>query len=110
MAKIKASKRNYRKGYHRHIHTYRKLDESHKYSKLLLLFYSIECGLKCLLMEKWNIMSINEIDHDAEKLDIMNTHNISKILKALGYQGMIHFPNIQTCHNDYANVETYHQV
>ena len=107
---ITADKREYRKGYNMHLSTYKTIDDTHRNSSRLLLFYSVECGLKYLLMDKWGIASLKEIGEDHEKLNMLSTHNLNIMLKALGQQGMVKFLPFKTCHNDSVDAVTYHQV
>lgn len=107
---ISADKKEYRRGFTRHFATSKTLPEKNIYSRRLLLFYSVECGLKYLLMDRWGIMNIEQIVFDEEKMNILRTHNINAILKELGQQGMAKFPPIKTCHRDTIDISTYHQV
>lgn len=107
---ITADKRDYRKAYNRHKVSSEKLDEKSSYSKNLLLFYSVECGLKYLLMNKWDILSINEIEQDEEKRRLLGTHNLKAILKVLGQQGLADFSSFRTNHGDIVDINTYHQA
>ena len=88
---------------------YRSLSSENKYSRRLLLFYSVECGLKYLLMDRWGILSVSEIESDKEKEGLLGTHNLREILKALGQQGMVSFSSFKTCHGDFVNIAEYHQ-
>lgn len=105
-----ADKRDYKKGYNRNIASYKVLTEKNVYSKRMLLFYSVECGLKYLLLNKWGIVDLNQIEKESEQEKLLYSHNINAILKELGYQGMITFPVLRTIHNDPVNIEAYHQV
>lgn len=51
-----ADKRDYRKGYEKHYQSYKRLkgENADIYSRRLLLVYSVECGLKYKLLDKWN--------------------------------------------------------
>lgn len=110
MATIIAGKRDYKKGYHRNISAYKELTERNIYSKRLLLFYSIECGLKYLLLEKWGVIDVNQIEKDSERGKILFSHNLKGILKELGYQGMMKFPVLKTIHNNKVDAMEYHQI
>ncbi len=105
-----ADKRDYKRGYNRNIATCRELTERNIYSKRMLLFYAVECGLKYLLLSKWGIMDVNQIEKESDKEKLLHSHNINGILKELGYQGMIKFPILKTIHDDKVGVDAYHQV
>lgn len=114
---ILADMKDYKIGYRKHYCTYRHLDSQNGpvLSKRLLLIYSVECGLKYKLLEKWEIRSTNEIreilkDKDHPKHKVLGTHNIRKIIKELGQEGQFHFPEITTCHKDKISIEEYHQM
>lgn len=114
---ILADKKDYKKGYRKHYHTYQLLNSQNGtvLSKRLLLFYSIECGLKYKLLEKWEVVSSGEIreilsDKNHPKNKILGTHNLRKILKELGQEGEFHFPEIATVHKDKISIEDYHQM
>lgn len=107
---VTANKKEYKKGYNRNIVASRELAEKNIYSKRMLLLYSIECGLKYLLLDKWEIVDINQIEKDSDRGKLINSHNIKGILKELGYQGMIKFPILKTVHDEKVDVSTYHQV
>ena len=53
---ILADKRDYKQGYRKHYVTYKRLrdDNDDLNSRRLLLVYSVECGLKYLLLDKWH--------------------------------------------------------
>lgn len=53
---ILADKRDYKQGYKTHYTTYKKLqrEKSNTNSRRLLLAYSVECGLKYMLLNKWH--------------------------------------------------------
>lgn len=114
---ILADKKDYKTGYKKHYHTYRFLNSQNGtvLSRRLLLTYSVECGLKYKLLEKWEIMSFNEIreisrDKNHPRHDILCTHNLRKIIKELGLEGQFSFPQIKTNHKDNVSAEEYHQM
>ena len=51
-----ADKRDYRRGYEKHYQSYKRLKSQNAdiNSRRLLLVYSVECGLKYKLLDKWN--------------------------------------------------------
>lgn len=114
---ILADKRDYKKGYRKHYHTYQLLNSKNEavLSKRLLLVYSVECGLKYKLLEKWEVVSSEEIreilsDKNHPKHTILGTHNLRKILKELGQEGEFHFPEMATVHKDKISIGDYHQM
>lgn len=114
---ILADKRDYKTGYRKHYHTYQLLNSQNGaiLSKRLLLVYSVECGLKYILLDKWEVVSSEEIreilsDKTHPKHTILGTHNLRKILKELGQEGEFHFPDIATAHKDNISIEEYHQM
>lgn len=77
-----------------------------------MLVYSVECGLKYLLLDKWNEENPQVIldSEDNRRKKILKTHNLEKILKELGQQGNFNFPLLKTVHKDMVTSETYHQL
>lgn len=114
---ILADKQDYKKGYRKHYSTYQHLNSQNGtvLSRRLLLVYSIECGLKYKLLEKWEVVSSKEIreilsNKKHPKNKILGTHNLRKILKELGQEGEFHFSEISTVHKDKISIEDYHQM
>ncbi|MDE7321575.1 MAG: hypothetical protein K2N73_02395 [Lachnospiraceae bacterium] len=109
-----ADKKDYRRGYKKHYQLYKRLREenSNVNSRRLLLVYSVECGLKYMLLDKWNEQNPKNIldSDDSRKKDILTSHNLDKILKELGQQGNFRFPQLATVHKNVVVAETYHQL
>lgn len=108
-----ADKRDYRKGYEKHYQSYRRLkgENADINSRRLLLVYSVECGLKYKLLDKWNEKNPRKIleGTDDKKRDILKSHNLERILKELGQQGNFKFPRLKTVHKGIVDPESYHQ-
>lgn len=115
---ILADKRDYKKGYKKHYSAYKSLGDrgnGEVISKRLLLVYSVECGLKYKLLDRWAINSTNEIreifsDKNNPRHNILGTHNLKKIMKELGQEGQFKFPQIKTVHKDDVTSEELHQM
>lgn len=109
-----ADKRDYRNGYKKHYGLYKKLYNANAdiNSRKLLLAYSVECGLKYLLLDRWHEDNPKKVldGMDKRKREILTTHNLEKILKELGQQGNFKFVQIKTIHRDLVTSETYHQL
>ena len=105
-----ADRRDYKRGYYRNITAYRELTEKNLYSRRMLLFYSIECGLKSLLLDKWGIVDMRQIEKDSDREKLLHSHNLRGILKELGYQGLLKLPTLKTIHNDPVDATSYHQA
>lgn len=109
-----ADKKDYRRGYKKHYQLYKRLkdENSDVNSRRLLLVYSVECGLKYMLLDRWNEENpVNILEgKDNRKKDILKSHNLEKILKELGQQGNFKFPQLETVHKDTVISETYHQL
>ncbi len=110
---ILADKRDYKYGYQKHLAAYRYLNESNHTtrSRCLLLVYSVECGLKCLLLTKWREDSPKQIlaDKNDKRYSIITSHNLLELLKELG-QTRFRFPQITTIHKDIVSAGEYHQL
>ena len=109
-----ADKKDYRRGYKKHYQLYKRLrdEQSDVNSRRLLLVYSVECGLKYMLLDKWNEENPQNIlkGDDDRKKDVLTSHNLEKILKELGQQGIFKFPQLETVHKNIVISETYHQL
>lgn len=109
-----ADKRDYRRGYKKHYESYKRLrmHNSDINSRRLLLIYSVECGLKYMLLDKWRVEDPQKIfeSNDEKKKEILKSHNLGKMLKELGQQGNFKFPTLETVHRNYVVSDTYHQL
>lgn len=109
-----ADKKDYRRGYKKHYQLYKRLNSKNSdvNSRRLLLVYSVECGLKYMLLDKWKEANPKNIfdSTDDRKKEILKSHNLEKILKELGQQGNFKFPQLETIHKDPAASEMYHQL
>lgn len=111
---ILADKRDYVNGYKKHYSAYRVLLENKgaEKSRKLLLSYSVECGLKYLLLDKWHENNPKDILENKEdrRNKIIMSHNLDKILKELGQAGTFRFPQLATKHHEIVSSEDYHQM
>lgn len=109
-----ADKKDYRKGYRKHYELYKRLraNNSDVNSRRLLLIYSVECGLKYMLLDKWHEENPTKImdSADEKKKKVLVSHDLEKILKELGQQGNFKFPQLETVHGNFVSSETYHQL
>ncbi len=109
-----ADMHDYRKGYKKHFVSYKHLksENADVDSRRLLLIYSVECGLKYKLLDKWHIKDPRKIldGGDERKRAILTTHNLDKILKELGQEGIFKLPALKTIHSDLVPSEAYHQL
>ena len=66
---IIADWRDYRSAYSKHLHAFLNWGPTGSdTSKRLLLIYSVECGLKFMLMQSMRIYRVSEAREDIEKL------------------------------------------
>ena len=111
---ILADKKDYRQGYKKHFSAYKRLYECNANinSRRLLLSYSVECGLKYLLLDKWHEENPQNIFANSDDLrkNVLGSHNLERILRELGQQGAFKFPQIKTVHHDSVSSENYHQL
>lgn len=118
---ILADKRDYSTGYRKHYAAYEKMSKNNAdiNSRRLLLIYCVECGLKYRLLNKWGMDNPKELlekakeeldADDKRKREVLSSHNLEKILKELGQQGVFKFPPLKTIHNEVVSAETYHQL
>lgn len=109
-----ADKKDYGRGYKKHFELYKRLKNanSDSSSRRLLLIYSVECGLKYMLLDEWHEEDPKKIldGIDEKKKDILKSHNLEKILKVLGQQGNFKFTQLETIHKDKVMSDSYHQL
>ena len=107
MARLMASRRNYKRAFEKHINSIQNWKTTdNKISRMLLLSYAVECGLKYLAMKKEKINRINTTD--AEIQDYLSTHNIARLLELAGGPTM-RFTTFKTQYGDVVNCENFHQ-
>ena len=110
---ILADRRDYKYGYRKHLAAYQYLERTNKtvQSRCLLLVYSVECGLKCLLLSKWRENNPKDIlaDKSDKRYPIMTSHNLQELLKELG-QTRFRFPQKITVHKNIVSSAEYHQL
>ncbi|MCC8047279.1 MAG: hypothetical protein LIP12_17625 [Clostridiales bacterium] len=111
---LTADKRDYRRGYKKHYETYKRMRENNSdvNSRRLLLIYSVECGLKWMLLDKWREVDPRKILDGADEIrkDILTSHNLQKLIKELGQQGNFKLPQLITIHKEQVSAEMYHQL
>lgn len=112
-----ADLQEYKKGYKKNYEAYYSLyiRNEHTRSRRLLLTYSNECGLKYLVLRKWQILSYKDIEKlvtrkDDPRNEIITTHNLEKLIKELGQAGMFRFPTrLKTTKGIPINSDNFHQ-
>ena len=84
--RINVTRREFQDSYRRHYKLYKETEESVK-TRRLILFYSVECGLKNLLMKDLGKNTYEEFSEccGSEKSELRG-HNISAMLKELNPQ------------------------
>lgn len=111
---LTADKRDYKTGYKKHYGLYKRLQKENSYinGRRLVLVYSVECGLKYMLLDKWHEETSKEIFNgmDERKKKILGSHNLEMILKELGQQGNFKLPQMETIHKEQVSSEIYHQL
>ena len=87
-------------------------DASQDYTRCMILFYSAECGLKSLLLDRWGCLTQKSMDkmYDDQK-DLLGSHDLKKLLHNLDQVSSFSFPNnMQTVHGNWVSVEQFHQI
>ena len=107
---IRADQRDYQSSFHKHYHSYLNGNDDHKISeisRLLLLVYCVESGLKCILMRNARIFSLEKASDELSSL--LASHNFELLLIRLPKSGY-RFPPFKTKHGDQINANTFHQL
>lgn len=81
MSQIIVKRKELERAFNRHISIYRSVQEGKSSVHLLLLFYSVECGLKALILKHIKKNTTEDLNNfiDLSK----HGHNINKLLKEL---------------------------
>ena len=92
--RINVTRREFQDSYRRHYKMYRNTVENEK-TRRLILFYSVECGLKSLLMKNLGKDTYEEFTECClnEKKELIG-HNINAMLKELNPQSEFNLKNI----------------
>lgn len=85
MNRIDVTRREFQDSYRRHYKMYRETTGNEK-SRKLILFYSVECGLKSLLMKELGKNTYYEFTECCGDVKNLTGHNISAMLKRLNPQ------------------------
>ena len=112
-----ADQHEYKKAFSKNKKAFESLYKSgaFKRSRCLLLTYSVECGLKYLLLKQWGVFDYYEIrnimsDSSVMHHNVLKSHNLEKLLKSLNQVGSFRFPTcLHTSKNEAVNAENYHQ-
>jgi len=108
---IKADQRDFRASFQKHYHTYvNSIEDSNKtseISRILMLVYCVESGLKCMLMKKARVFSVDKAGGELEGL--LRTHDFELLLTRLPKAGY-RFPPFTTKHGDTVMPKKYHQI
>ena len=103
---LQADRQDYRNAYNKHWNAWNNTGSVN--SRRLLLTYSVECGLKCALMEKEKVYRVSDAQKEVQ--EVLGTHDFRKLLKKLRIIGTFTFPTIQTNHNDVVQPGQYHEL
>lgn len=109
--RVTADRRDYKNGYQKQYKTYQLLKQNNdsRLCRCLLLNYSVECGLKFLLLDKFRIVNPQKTSMDEEIEGVLYSHDLRKLLKKLG-QTKFKFPIFETRHGDQIDAENFHQL
>ena len=112
--KAVADRKDYKRGYLKHYTAYKMLvnEDSTVSSRRLLLVYSVECGLKYKLLEKWRLLSIANVIQNAQdkRGKVLGSHDLRILLKELGQEGKFHLSPIKTVHREIIAIKDFHQI
>jgi hypothetical protein len=89
MAQVSATQRELENAFKKHYNVYKKIDSTyHPMTRRLLLFYSVESGLKCLLLKKISKNTTDELQsyHEYDYLK-GHGHDIKFLIKAVNLEG-----------------------
>lgn len=108
MAQLRADRKNYKKAFTTHAHSFDNWNIGSINSRRLILCYCVECGLKCLIMKNDKIYKVSQANPDTEK--VLKTHDFRVLLKKVGQAGRYTFRQFPTEYNETVRPEEYHQI
>ncbi len=108
MAKTRADRKNYKRAFQKHAHSYDNWEKGSDISRRLLLCYCVECGLKCKIMQDNKIDRKSQADTDLEK--VPGTHDFRSLLKAVKGAKVYEFKDFQTEYHEVVAAENFHQI
>lgn len=80
------TRREFKRSFKKHYHCYLQM-KGYDNQRRLLLFYSVECGLKCLIMNKYEKNSYSELLRCDGMEDLQrNGHDLKFLLKTATWQ------------------------
>lgn len=104
---LTADRRDYKRAFQRHLHVYRNWKiHDHTVTKELILAYIVECGLKYLIMENYQLFVVQEANSDLSK--VLGSHDFKKMLKEVGWNNYRLIP-FKTKHGETVEPERYHE-
>ncbi len=108
--RINVTRREFQDSYRRHYKMYKETIGNDK-SRRLILFYSVECGLKSLLMKDFGNNTYEEFVKccGTERKDLTG-HNITAMLKKLNPQNSYCLRNIRLKRGGYAPPEKFNEL
>lgn len=85
--------------YAKHYNFYRHIDGYDK-SRRLLLFYAVECGLKCLMLKNIGQNTTDDLFQYAGYARLRDRgHDVKLMVKLLGFEGQFNFKKIPVSGN-----------
>ncbi len=112
---LRANQSEFKKAYRNGFTSYNELaqkTETDK-SRKMLLFYSVECGLKYIFMKNKGCRSFEDCERLLSKKEFatLTSHDIRSLLKFLGVEPAYPLPNnILTVHDQAAECKCYHEI
>ena len=104
---LTANKRNYKEAFKKHYHAFINWQSTgSETSKVLILAYAVECGLKFMIMEEARIYNTKNADDSIK--NILHSHDYSKLLKQVKWT-QYSFIEFKTEHNDTVNTNNFHE-
>jgi len=111
---INITRKEYRESCKNHYVAYFKLSEDEKYQRpgRLLLFYAVECGLKCLIMKDENLADYNALQKYAENIRRREIagHNIKAMLINRNLEGKYILKDIRLAKGGKVSSDEFNQL
>ena len=107
---IPVTRREFRDGFKTHYNCYKGIQGYDK-SRRLLLFYSVECGLKCLLLKRIQKNTYAEL-LACDGMDTLKDdgHNLKKLLKKLDAEDRFRLKGIRTRKKEQVSPKDFNQL
>jgi hypothetical protein len=114
VARLPATRHELKRSFEKHFHVYTTIDQTfHPMTRRLVLFYSVESGLKCHLLWKIGKNNTNDLqNHQGFDYLQAHGHDIKQLVKSSGISGSSQYilKSVSDIHGNKIEPENLHQI